>query len=221
MTNPDLDEPAPGPRPPFDGPLVAVAPRARAGVPPARGWGLGPAARACFAWCFAGESAFGLRGVLSPRAAAAGRSPREVRARRAVEALLAVALVVSVVDLARSRRGDPWEPGSEGLGSERRPWQGLGSPLDRRGDGSIRSIPVDLASDPAFALRLLPGVGRTKAEAIVLDRARSGPLRSLEALARVPGFGLKSVSALATAGAFVGPEATASGPPADSSSRPP
>ena len=38
-------------------------------------------------------------------------------------------------------------------------------------------------------LALLPGVGPTRAEAIVLARVRDGPIRDVAELARVPGIG--------------------------------
>lgn len=55
---------------------------------------------------------------------------------------------------------------------------------------------VDLSTAPASLLRWLPGVGRVKAAAIVTDRERNGPLPSLEALDRVPGFGPATVESL-------------------------
>ena len=55
--------------------------------------------------------------------------------------------------------------------------------------------------DPNFAdeteLRRLPGIGPTKASAIVRDRRENGPFRTLEDLERVVGLGEKTVSRLA------------------------
>ena len=55
--------------------------------------------------------------------------------------------------------------------------------------------------DPNFAdeteLRRLPGIGPTKASAIVRDRRENGPFRALEDLERVVGLGEKTVSRLA------------------------
>lgn len=48
-------------------------------------------------------------------------------------------------------------------------------------------IDPDRASLPE--LRLLPGIGPERAEAIVLERVRGGPFGSAEALERVPGIG--------------------------------
>ncbi len=55
--------------------------------------------------------------------------------------------------------------------------------------------------DPNFAdeadLRRLPGIGPSKAAAIVRDRREHGPFRTLEELERIPGLGPKTVSRLA------------------------
>src|SRR5262245_17282992 len=112
---------------------------------------------------------------------AAPETPREVRARRALELLLGRAVAVSA---------------AAGLASEaRRPRGPPPAPL--------ASLAVDLAHDPPWALRLLPGVGPARAAAVVADRERLGPLPSLEDLERVPGFGPKTVASLAAAGAVV------------------
>ena len=62
----------------------------------------------------------------------------------------------------------------------------------------------DVNSAPARHLLLLPGVGPVRAEAIVADRERAGPYRSLADLERVRGVGPRTVAGLrrvATAGA--------------------
>lgn len=45
-------------------------------------------------------------------------------------------------------------------------------------------------------LQLLPGVGRTRAEGIVLERIRRGPFRVLGDLARVDGIGQETIRAI-------------------------
>ena len=55
--------------------------------------------------------------------------------------------------------------------------------------------------DPNFAdevdLRRLPGIGPSRAAAIVRDRREQGPFRTLEELERIPGLGRATVSRLA------------------------
>lgn len=52
-----------------------------------------------------------------------------------------------------------------------------------------RPLAVDLTrADPA-TLRLLPGIGEARAEALVADRRAHGPIPHLDALTRVPGIG--------------------------------
>lgn len=46
------------------------------------------------------------------------------------------------------------------------------------------------------ALQLLPGVGRTRAEGIVLERIRRGPFRTLEDLSRVDGIGAETIRSI-------------------------
>lgn len=45
-------------------------------------------------------------------------------------------------------------------------------------------------------LQLLPGVGRARAEGIVLERIRRGPFRALEDLSRVDGIGAETIRAI-------------------------
>ncbi|MBX3462167.1 MAG: helix-hairpin-helix domain-containing protein [Planctomycetes bacterium] len=68
---------------------------------------------------------------------------------------------------------------------------------DRRGpEVTLQPVVVDLNAASVAELSLLPGIGRTRAEAIVLDRVRHGPFPSVEDLARVDGIGAKTVEAL-------------------------
>src|SRR5437764_1097638 len=86
-------------------------------------------------------------------------TPREAHARRAVEVLLGLALVVSLVLVVTTPR-----------------------PLDDGDARPLRSLPIDLAHDPPWALRLLPGLGPKRVRAIVAARARNGPPSSLDDL---------------------------------------
>ena len=65
-----------------------------------------------------------------------------------------------------------------------------------RAPGSVVAF-EPLRFDPNEAtveeLQLLPGVGRTRAEGIVLERIRRGPFRSLDDLARVDGIGPETI----------------------------
>jgi competence protein ComEA len=130
---------------------------------------------------------------------------REREARAAVESLLAAALAVSTACLVLLDA----PAGASDAGA------------NRDEHAPLSSISVDLAHDPAWALRLLPGVGPTRANAILRDRDRLGPLPSLDALVRVPGFGRKTVEGLAEAGACVAPSPR--GPPSEepATERPP
>ncbi len=107
---------------------------------------------------------------------------REERAARAVEGLLWAALVASLV-VALVTRGSPAYTEAPGP-----PWT---------------SIPIDVARDPPWMLRLLPGIGPARAQAIVADRERAGPVASVGDLNRVKGLGPRVVSALEAAGAVV------------------
>ena len=106
------------------------------------------------------------------------QTPREERARRATEAVLAAGLVASLLAcLFRGPDPPPTPP--------------------------LHDLEIDLAHDPPWLLRLLPSIGPAKARAIVADRERNGPLPSLDVLRRVRGFGPKSIVALEKAGATI------------------
>lgn len=107
-----------------------------------------------------------------------------------------------------SRAGPPGGPRAEPPGGPRaEPRAGPvadGAPASRAPapPGSPwRSIPIDLARDPPWVLRLLPGVGPSRASALVRDRETNGPLPTVDAVARVPGFGERSAATLSAAGA--------------------
>ena len=61
-------------------------------------------------------------------------------------------------------------------------------------------LDVNFASAPQ--LQALPGIGPSRAEALVLERLRHGPFRSLADLQRVHGFGPKTIASLADYVAF-------------------
>jgi competence protein ComEA len=83
------------------------------------------------------------------------------------------------------------------------------SPLGDSRVTPLGDLPVDLANDPPWRLRLLPGVGAVRAEALVRDRAANGAPTSIDDLDRVPGIGRRTIEALGAAGAFVGPPSDA------------
>jgi hypothetical protein len=113
-------------------------------------------------------------------------TPRETRARTSVEALLVAGIALSLVLVAVERASPEWQRASH-LGP---PWT---------------SIPIDVARDPPWLLRLLPGIGPARAEAIVAERLRRGPPTSLRDLEHARGVGHKTVEALEAAGARVAP----------------
>jgi competence protein ComEA len=55
---------------------------------------------------------------------------------------------------------------------------------------------VDIDRAGVAELMVLPGIGRTRAEAIVVERVRHGPFRSVAGLQRVDGLGPAAVRAL-------------------------
>lgn len=71
--------------------------------------------------------------------------------------------------------------------------------LGRADDGPCRLTPVriDVNRATVAELTVLPGFGRARAEALVLERVRRGPFRALADLARVDGLGPVHVAAAA------------------------
>jgi len=68
---------------------------------------------------------------------------------------------------------------------------------DSKGDPVVvRPIVIDLNDATVAELSALPGIGRTRAEAIVLDRIRNGPFHTPEDLARVDGLGPETCGSL-------------------------
>jgi len=70
--------------------------------------------------------------------------------------------------------------------------------LGRMPEGLILALGrrLDLNRASARDLTLLPGLGPSKAGAVVADRQRRGPFKSVDDLARVPGIGPRTVRAL-------------------------
>ena len=75
---------------------------------------------------------------------------------------------------------------------------GLGEALapTPRACGPPPPLRIDLALDPAWRLRHLPGIGPVRAAAIVREREARGPPRRLEDLLRIPGIGAGRLDAL-------------------------
>lgn len=61
----------------------------------------------------------------------------------------------------------------------------------------VRALRIDLNQAPFEELMLLPGVGPTRSEAIVLDRLRRGVFRRFEDLLRVEGLGPDTLDRIA------------------------
>jgi competence ComEA-like helix-hairpin-helix protein len=64
---------------------------------------------------------------------------------------------------------------------------------------SIRpsGAPVSINTATAAELAQLPGIGKVRAEAIVAERNRAGPFRTVDELRRVPGLGARTIKRLA------------------------
>ena len=73
---------------------------------------------------------------------------------------------------------------------------GLLSARGRADDPVVAPATIDLNREGLGGLQALPGIGAARAEAIVLDRVRHGPFRTIEELDRVDGIGPATVEAL-------------------------
>jgi competence ComEA-like helix-hairpin-helix protein len=60
----------------------------------------------------------------------------------------------------------------------------------------LERVRIELDRAPIGELCLLPGIGPSRAAAIVLRRVRHGPFADVEALAAVPGIGPETVDSL-------------------------
>jgi len=74
------------------------------------------------------------------------------------------------------------------------PWTRV--PYEAELSGRFPGFPVDINTASVEALLLLPGVGKTTAEAIVAQREIRGGFRRVEDLKTVPGIGTKTFKAL-------------------------
>ena len=68
--------------------------------------------------------------------------------------------------------------------------------IQQMDDPLVVGLPLEVNSATQRALEALPGVGATRAAAIVQDRAENGPFGSVDDLERVHGIGPKTVDAL-------------------------
>lgn len=73
---------------------------------------------------------------------------------------------------------------------------GRGLVGERPGGLSLRPVLVDLNSASVAELATLPGIGRVRAETIVLERIRHGAFRDADDLCRVDGLGPVTVDRL-------------------------
>jgi competence ComEA-like helix-hairpin-helix protein len=67
---------------------------------------------------------------------------------------------------------------------------------DRAPEWSVTPVQLDMNRASVAELTVLPGIGRTRAEAIVLARIRQGPFAGLDDLQRVDGLGPTTLEAL-------------------------
>jgi len=65
------------------------------------------------------------------------------------------------------------------------------------GDASGYSLRLDINTASWQEIALVPGIGETKAKAIVSDRDKNGPFKSPNDLTRVSGIGEKTVAEMA------------------------
>jgi competence protein ComEA len=117
-------------------------------------------------------------------------------------ALLAVALATLAAAPFRvflERPPPPRACDPEGRGVPPRHWLGCATdPGPRRElepeEALALGRPIDLNRASARDLAFVPGLSRALAGAVVADRARNGPFRSVEDLARVRGVGPKRLA---------------------------
>jgi competence protein ComEA len=72
----------------------------------------------------------------------------------------------------------------------------VANPLPTPPEGTRPAVPLNLNTATITQLDSLPGVGPTKAAAILQYRQEHGPFNSVDELARVPGFGPAAISRL-------------------------
>lgn len=74
-------------------------------------------------------------------------------------------------------------------------WRGIAAAV-RQPTAGIRACRLDPNRGSLAELMALPGIGRSRAAAIILQRVRHGPFRRIEDLAEVDGLGTASLRAL-------------------------
>lgn len=89
------------------------------------------------------------------------------------------------IDL-RDEPGDNANPNPAPSGQSDRPASGQSSPPDTPSDAGAL---ININTADAETLRQLPGIGETKASAIIEHRTANGPFQSVEQLDDVPGIG--------------------------------
>ncbi len=82
---------------------------------------------------------------------------------------------------------------SEGIAADERAARPLGA-----------NEKLDPNTAPVEELRRLPGIGPTRAAAILSERSSGGPFRDLDDMVRVPGIGQKTLEALSSHLTFIG-----------------
>jgi len=115
------------------------------------------------------------------------------RALVAATCLLGLGTVVRVA-LAPDTAEVAWRPATAERAAETlvQARRDVNEALDREAEATRPLGPqerIDINSADETALRRLPGVGPSRAAAIVRDRKSRGPFRSLQDLSRVPGIG--------------------------------
>lgn len=71
------------------------------------------------------------------------------------------------------------------------------APVPAPDAGAPPTNPVNINTADGTALQTLPGIGPTKAEAILADRDANGPFASCQDLSRVPGIGPATIANIA------------------------
>jgi competence ComEA-like helix-hairpin-helix protein len=67
----------------------------------------------------------------------------------------------------------------------------------RGANWNVEPVRIDLNRASLAELQLLPGLGPTRAEAVLLERVRRGPFRTIDDLCRVDGLGPGLIQQLA------------------------
>lgn len=68
----------------------------------------------------------------------------------------------------------------------------------------LQPATVNLNTDPLEELARVPGIGRERAEALIMYREQNGPLTNWEELRQVPGFEDEEIRAMVERETFLG-----------------